>query len=185
MKTARAALLAALAALAACTTTGAPGPSAWEADPRREADATTLHSTARLYLAQGRHVEAEALLRRLVDSQPGFLPGYEELAHLYLRRDLPDGAARALELGLERHPGDPVLLNDLGLVRLVSRDLAGAMACFTAAAAAVPDDSRPRANLALALALAGRDEEALALWSQVLPDDEARANLQVVVAGRR
>jgi Flp pilus assembly protein TadD len=177
-------LLAATLPLAACTTAAPTGDSAWEADPERAADATTLHSTARLYAAQNRQAEAESLLRRLLSSQPDFLPAYEELARLYVRQDLLDGAARALELGLERCSTDPVLLNDLGLVRLMERDLDAAAQAFTRAAAAAPDDARPRANLALALALAGRDSEALALWEQVLPPDEARANLDLVIAQR-
>lgn len=156
----------------------------WADAGGREPEPAAMHSMARLYVAQGRDADAEATLRVLLASEPAFLPAWEELARLYVRRDLLDGAVAALELGLREAPDDPVLLNDVGLCRLLQRDLPAAERAFVHASAAAPDDARPRSNLALALALQGRDEEALAVWQQVLPPAQARANLDMVAAAR-
>ena len=156
----------------------------WEASAAREPEAGSLHAMARLYASQGRDEQAEATLRELVGKAPDFLPAYEELARLYVKRDLLDGAIAALELGLQHHDRDPVLLNDLGLCRLLQKDLAAAAEAFTRAAAASADDTRARSNLALVLGLMGRDDEALALWRQVLPAAEAAANLARVAQAR-
>jgi len=176
-------LLLAVPLLGACASDASGAPD-WAAAANREPDADSLHAVARLYVAQGRDREAEASLRQVLDRDPGFLPAYEELARLYVRRELLDGAIAALELGLRQDAQDPVLLNDLGLCRLLQHDLRGATEAFTRAAGASPDDTRPRANLALALALLGRDEEALALWQQLLPSAEAAANVALVAASR-
>jgi cytochrome c-type biogenesis protein CcmH/NrfG len=174
-----------LAALPGCSSPSYGAGDDWSGAGGREPESAAMHSMARLYAAQGREADAEATLRALLAREPSFLPGWEELARLYVRRDLLDGALAALELGLREAPGDPVLLNDVGLCRLLQRDLPAAERAFAQAAAAAPDDARPRSNLALALALQGRDEEALAVWQQVLPAVQARTNLELVVAQRR
>lgn len=173
-----------LAALAACSSPSYGAGDDWSEAGGRAPEAAAMHSMARLYAAQGREADAEATLRALLAREPSFLPGWEELARLYVRRDLLDGAVAALELGLREAPGDPVLLNDVGLCRLLQRDLPAAERAFVQAAAAAPDDARPRSNLALALALQGRDEEALAVWLQVLPEMQAHANLDLVLSAR-
>ena len=176
---ARLRLLLAAPFLAACTSAPISPEDNWAGGADREPGSGTLHAMARLYAAQGRDAEAEATLRSLVSSQPDFVPAYEELARLYVRRNQIDGAIVALKLGLERAPDDAVLLNDLGVCHLLHKDPAAAAEVFTRAASAAPDDARPRANLALALALQGRTEEALALWQQVVPPAVAQANLEL------
>ena len=120
----------------------------------------------------------------VLNQDPDFVRAYEELAHLYVRRDLVDGAVAALEVGLQHQADDPVLLNDLGVCKLLQKDPAAAAQAFIRAAALEPDNARPRANLALALALQGRDDEALALWQQVIRPSEAAQNLELVKQAR-
>ena len=177
--------LALLASLAACTSTPTGNTADdWADGSDRHPEPATLHSMARIYVAQGQDDQAEAALREILDQDPDFVPAYEELARLYVRRNLLDGAVAALQIGVDRHANDAVLLNDLGICKLLQKDHAGAAVCFTRAAALSPDDSRPRANLALVLALQGRDDEALALWQQVVPPDEAAKNLEVARQAR-
>jgi Flp pilus assembly protein TadD len=174
-----------LPCLAACaSTSNTPVADDWDSGANRSPESATLHSMARIYVAQGQDSQAEAALREILAEDPDFVPAYEELARLYVRRNLLDGAVAALQLGLQQHGNDPILLNDMGMCRLLQKDHASAAAYFTRAAALTPDDARPRANLALALALQGRDEEALALWQQIVPPDEAAKNLDIARAGR-
>ena len=140
-----------LALLAACNTTTTSTNNTlpddeWAQGADREPDAATLHSMARLYASQGRDADAEIALRNLVTTEPDFTPAYEELARLYVRRDQLDGAIVALQVGLERAPDDPVLLNDLGVCHLLAKDPRSAAQVFTRAAAMAPDDARPRGN---------------------------------------
>ena len=51
---------------------------------------------------------------------------------------------------------------------------------FTKAAGRVPESAKFRANLATALALLGRHEESEALLQQVLPDEQAKHNAEVL-----
>jgi len=176
-------LLSCLSACVSKPTTAQPDDE-WSSGVGRAPDPMTLHSMARIYIAQGRDDKAEAALREVVDQDPDFRPAYEELAHLYVRRNLVDGAIVALQMGLERCADDPVLLNDLGVCRLLQKDAAGAAEAFTHAAGLTPHDARPRANLALALGLLGRYDEALALWQQVVSPEEAAANVELVQLAR-
>jgi len=170
--------------LAACASPTEDPQSEWDAAAGRKPEPATLFSMARIYVAQGRDDQAEAALREVVNQDPDFVRAYEELAHLYVRRDLVDGAVAALEVGLQRQANDPVLLNDLGVCKLLQKDPAAAAEAFIRAAALEPDNARPRANLALALALQGRDDEALALWQQVIRPSEAAQNLELVKQAR-
>ena len=170
--------------LAACASPPADPQSEWDAAEGRQPEPATIFSMARIYVAQGRDDQAEAALREVLNKDPEFVQAYEELAHLYVRRDLVDGAVAALEIGLQHQADDPVLLNDLGVCKLLQKDPAAAAQSFIRAAALEPDNARPRANLALALALLGRDEEALALWQQVIRPSEAKQNLELVKQGR-
>jgi Flp pilus assembly protein TadD len=176
-------LLLAVPLLAGCTTMPSSGDD-WSAAGDRSPDADTLHAMARLYASQGRDADAEIALRHLISTQPDFVPAYEELARLYVRRDQLDGAIVALDLGLKTRPDDAVLLNDLGVCQLLHKDPVSAAEAFTRAAAVAPDDARPRANLALSLALQGRKDEALALWQQVLPPAEAQKNLDLALKAK-
>src|SRR5262245_46407002 len=96
-------MLAVLPLLAACVS--APqAETDWEAGADRHPEPATLHSMARIYVAQGQDDQAEAALREIIMQDPDFVPAYEELARLYIRRELLDGAATALQMGLDRHP---------------------------------------------------------------------------------
>jgi tetratricopeptide (TPR) repeat protein len=55
---------------------------------------------------------------------------------------------------------------------------------FMRAAEAAPENARYRANMATALGLLGRYEEALALFEQVVPPADAHRNLAVLCEAR-
>ncbi|HVS10176.1 MAG TPA: tetratricopeptide repeat protein [Planctomycetota bacterium] len=150
----------------------------------RPPSAQTLHAMARLLAAQGRDDECEWALHRLISEDPDFAPAYNDLAELHLRHGRTAEAAASLEAGLARAPLDPVLLNNLGMCELQRGAHARALERFTQAVAASPGDARCRANLALALGLLGRLEEARALYLQVIPPADAHHNLAIVCEAR-
>jgi Flp pilus assembly protein TadD len=173
---------------ASCSSTGRDPAGARESSfddgSGRRPSARTLDSMAHVLAAQGRDGPCEVVLHKLIATHPDYTPAYNELAELYLRHDGLDSAIAVLERGVERAPADPVLLNNLGLCEVLLGRPAEALERFTQAAAASPGDARCRANMALALGLLGRMEEAEALYLQVLPPDEVRHNLSVIAEMR-
>ena len=77
-----------------------------------------------------------------------------------------------------------MLLNNLGMCELERGAPERAVEQFASAVAASPGDARYRANMALALGLAGRMDEALALYLQVVSEADAHDNLAVVAEAR-
>lgn len=154
------------------------------AAPRHREDpppsAKTLYSMADILATQGKDVQCEFVLRRCISQYPRFTPAYNSLAELELRQGRVHEAVDILSRALALRPRDPVLLNNLGMCRLIRKDYEKALAHFTEAAGLVPESKRYRANMATTLGLLGRHEESLALLEQILPADKARHNAEVL-----
>ena len=146
--------------------------------------AKTLQTLAHILANKGNDPQCEVVLLRLVDAHPEFAPGYNELAELYMRQDRSEEAASALEAGTAAVPADSVLWNNLGMVYLIRRELDAARESFMRACAVAPDDARPRANLAVALAMSGRLEEAEAVYLQATTRSRAYHDLAVLCEAR-
>jgi Flp pilus assembly protein TadD len=181
--------IALAAAGAACRSPGAQpsgsaranaAPDDFDRSAERAPSIDTLHSVAHVMAAQGRDDECKLVLEKLIDTHPRFLPAYAELAELYLRRDEPESARSALEAGLSMTPEDAVLRNNLGLLDFFDSKYEQALEHFAAAAASDPADARCRANLAAALGMLGRADEALAAYYLIVPPAEAHHNLGVL-----
>ena len=149
-------------------------------DPDRPPTAKTLYLMADMLAAQGKDAEAERLYRRIVGQYPEFLPAYNELAALLMRQRRIPEAMKILEAGTELQPDDPVLLNNTGMCWLIRKRYQNALDCFTKATAVVPENTRYRSNMATALALMGRYDEALSLYRQILPEQQARENVRIL-----
>ena len=178
-------LLASLLALAAaaCTSTGQQPPSEtsqFDSGSKRNPSAETLQAIARIMASQGKDDQCEVVLLRLVRDFPDRASAYNELSELYLRNDRVESAVAILQAGIEHCPKDVVLLNNLGMCFLVQKDYEHALAQFTGAAACDPADVRARSNMAVALGMLGRMDEALALYMQSLPPSDAHYNLGVL-----
>jgi Flp pilus assembly protein TadD len=130
--------------------------------------------------AQGKDAEAEQLYRRIVGQYPDFLPAYNDLASLLMRKRRIPEAMKVLEAGLELSANDPVLLNNTGMCWLIRKRYQNALDYFTKASAVVPENTRYRSNMATALALMGRNEEALSLYRQILPEEAAQENVRIL-----
>ncbi len=146
----------------------------------RPPTAKTLYSLARILATQGKDAEGEFVLRRCVQDYPKFTPAYNSLAELQMRQGRIHEAVETLSTALKIRPRDPILLNNLGMCRLLRKEYGPALAHFTDAAGLVPENGRYRANMATALGLLGRQEESLALLEQVLPRDKAEQNMEIL-----
>jgi len=177
-------LLCLLVGVQACATVGALSAGEPQTSFDRAADPAptvqTLHSLSRVMAAQGRQGECRLVLERLIEDHPRFLQAYNELAELHLRADRFEAAMAVLRAGLEVEPRDGVLLNNLGLCHFLRAEFEPALEQFTLAAAAEPGDARNRANMAAALGMQGRLDEALALYYQILPPAEAHHDVAVL-----
>ena len=184
---------AAALCLQACTTTTpdhskAPPVGVVEASGisgDKSPNAETLYSMAKLLAARGRDADAEVILAKLIGQHPEFMPAYSDLAEIYVRRERIESAVEVLRAGIQRVPADAVLQNDLGMCRLLQRRYEDALESFTAAAAGVPPDTRARANMAVALGMLGRLDEALAIYLQILPPSDAHYNVAVLSEARK
>jgi len=156
----------------------------WDKGADRKPEAKTLFAMAKLLISQGRDNEAQFVLSQIVQEYPKFLAAYVELAELHLRHRRLDAAQQVLTRGLLASPDDPVLQNNLGMCALIGKDYQRALARFARASAVEPDNARYRANTALALGLAGRYEECLAVYEQILPPADAHYNLAVLCESR-
>jgi Flp pilus assembly protein TadD len=146
----------------------------------RPPSARTLYAMAEILSSQGKDSECEFVLRQCVRQYPSFSPAYNSLAELQMRQGRVHQAVDVLLKALAVRPQDPVLLNNLGMCYLVQKHCDKALDCFTRAAGTVPESEKYRANMATALGLLGRHEEAFALLCQILPEEQARNNAAVL-----
>jgi tetratricopeptide (TPR) repeat protein len=139
----------------------------------------------RVLAAKGQTAQAGFLLNRMLVDHPDHLGTYTEGAEVLLIEGRVDDAIGWLSRGLERMPGQPLLLNDRGVCHLLAANLVAAARDFDAAYAADPRDADFVSNVALARALQGQDEEALRLWNLVVSPQEAASNLRIAAAARQ
>lgn len=144
----------------------------------------TLFAMAEILATQGRDSECEYVLKKIIQDNPKFLPAYNSLAELQMRRGRTNSAIEILQHALEINSDDTVLLNNLGMCWIIRRDYESALGMFTRAAGIMPENIKYRANMAVALGLMGRDEESLSLFNQILPEDQANHNLSVLRVAR-
>ena len=149
-------------------------------DPDRPPTAKTLYVMADILMSQGKDQNAELILKRIVSESPDFFPTYNTLAELQMRNRRIAEATSTLSTGLQVNPDDSVLLNNLGMCWLIRKDYEKALEHFTQAAGIVPENTRYRSNMATALVLLDRREEALALYEQILPKEEASENINIL-----
>ncbi len=146
--------------------------------------AKTLCAMADIFAIQGRDSECEYVLRRVLREHPQYLPAYNSLAELQMRKGLTSEAIETLRIALSIGPEETTILNNLGMCRLVRGEHEDALQMFTKAAGTNPENSKYRANMAVALGLIGRAEESLALFSQVMCKEDADHNLTVLQEAR-
>jgi Flp pilus assembly protein TadD len=140
----------------------------------------TLFAMADILAAQGRDKECEFVLKRIIQEYPRFLPAYNSLAELQMRKGQTYAAIETINDAFRINPDDPLLQNNMGVCRIVTGEYEKALDMFTKAASVKPENTRYRMNMAVALGLMGRYEEALSLFRQVLPEEQANHNLNIL-----
>lgn len=143
-----------------------------------------LQASARVLAAQGKDNESYAALRRLQMEYPDYIPVYADLAEYHLRQNRPAEAEKILREGLARSPQDAILINDLGMVAMMTGEYDAALEHFGTAADIAPGESRHRANMGTVLGLMGRYDESYAMFEQVVPQAYAHYNVSVLADGR-
>jgi Flp pilus assembly protein TadD len=159
--------------------------SEFQTQAGRPATTKTLWAMADILASQGKDSECEYVLKRIIQNDPKFLPAHNSLAELQMRQGQTNAATVTLQDALRIGPADPVLLNNLGMCWLVRRDYDNALRVFDKAAGIAPENAKYRANMAVALGLMGREEESLALFKQVLPEEQAAHNVKVLRQARQ
>jgi len=156
----------------------------FEKGAKRKPTAKTMYALAKILAAQSRDAEAEVVLNRAIAADAHFLPAYCALAELQMRQRRIDKAIQVINAGLKQAPTEPILINDLGMCQLINGDPAAALTAFTCASGLAPDEHRYRSNMATALGLLGRYDEALELYLLVLSPADAHYNLAVLCEAR-
>jgi len=145
----------------------------------------TLLALADILAAQGKDKDCEFVLSTCIRQHPDFVPCYNGLAELYIRQGRITEAADVLSEAVRAWPNDAVLLNNLGMCHLIRRDYGTSLEFFTRATASAPGRSKYQANMATSLGMLGRDAEALAILRQILPEEIAVHNAQVLQRARQ
>ena len=150
----------------------------------RSPQPTTIVLTGRVLNSQGRTEEAEFVLRRVIVEYPDFPAGYSELAELLLKDSRNQEATVLLEQGITEIPSSAMLHNDLGMCYVVSEHFKLAADSFSRARELDRDDAAYTANLAMARALQGNYDDAVALYSEVISVAQAHGNVAVLAEAR-
>jgi len=143
-----------------------------------EPDAPEAHTGLGIArLAQGLLEPARTSLERAVELDPDAVPARSALGVVYDRLGRGDEARAQLERALELAPRDPAVLNNLGIHLLGTRAFVQAEGRFREALRQDAESGALRNNLGLALALQGRDAEALAAFRDAGGEQAALNNL--------
>lgn len=139
------------------------------ADTLRPGDAPILFALGNAARDLGRLDEAEAHFRAALSAAPASPEPAVNLANLLRRQGRPGEARPVLAAALAASPGSATLHEAAGLVDLDEHDHAAAQSRFLAALRLAPGRAETEANLAEALAGAGRHADALRLLDAAIP----------------
>jgi Flp pilus assembly protein TadD len=154
------------------------------AGERPDLKARALHNAGVALLLTGRAGEAEQALATAVELDPTSWRAWNALGRARDARQAWDEARTAYERALALTTDQGPVLNNLGMSRLGAKDYDGAAALFVRALEASPDLAAAETNLRLALALAGRYEEAVAgVDAAELPDALNNAGYAALLRG--
>lgn len=135
----------------------------------RPGDAPILFALGNAARDLGRVDEAEAHFRAALGAAPASPEPAVNLANLLRRQGRAGEAQAILAASLARNPGSAALLEAAGLAALDARDHEAACASLLEALRLAPGRAETQANLAEAMAGAGRHDEAVRLLDAAIP----------------
>jgi Flp pilus assembly protein TadD len=147
-----------------------------EDDPKRLIAYVAMHEQASELFVQGRPEEALALLREVLEKQPGSSFAYQKLAYALRQLGRTPEAIQVLEEGISRGVTDLSLLALLGSYLLDVSDLPRALALLEGLAADHPEFAEAHNYLGVAYARLGRPLEAEREFARVLELDPSSAS---------
>ncbi len=144
----------------------------------------TLYRMAGILAAQQKYAGAEAVHRSTIRRYPDFLPAYNELAQIQIRRGAVGNAIATLDEALVVAPRDPLVHNNRGMSLMLVDRYGEARESFALAATLDPANARYAANHALAAGLLGDYDEAYDIYQGLLQPARAHHNLAVICEAR-
>lgn len=154
--------------------------------PRNERVAAAL---AGRYREEGRPAEAEALLRRALELNPGYAVAYDNLAKLLIARGELSQARELLRQGVATAGASADLLTNLGSLLDLMGESREAERMLRGVVAADPGSRKAHTNLGVVLAGQQRWDEAIACYRrslELLPGQSiVHFNLGVALANRK
>ena len=127
------------------------------------------------YLRQGRGAEAEEMLTRVVELEPGFAKAHYALAMALQIQGKLDRAIAAYGRAYATDASLVTALNDMGLAQHQAGRLVEAIGTFEKAVSLRPDLALAHMNLGMAYAELGRRKEAIAALQQAVQKDSTLA----------
>jgi len=148
-----------------------------------------LDGAGLLYTRLGRLDDAERVLRRALEVDPGNSAALNHLGLVRQARGDADGALALFRAAVAADPADPGCRSNLGVALRAASDLEGAVEQYRAVLAIEPDHPRAHANLGVALQSLGQVEEAIVHYRRAIalePDSaRSRYNLASALSARR
>ncbi|MDP8222732.1 MAG: tetratricopeptide repeat protein [Candidatus Lernaella stagnicola] len=120
------------------------------------------------FYRQGKHAEAEVLLRAVLTDQPGEAEAMVGLAHIEARRSKRGEAVSLLRRAVAARPDHAKAWLTLGALLGQVRDYVGSLDAYRHAAALLPDDPEAQVGLASSLFRAGDKQQAKHLLDEAL-----------------
>ncbi|MGZ6007562.1 MAG: tetratricopeptide repeat protein, partial [Rhizomicrobium sp.] len=112
-------------------------------------DARVVGEYGKLLVQQGRSDDAAQFLRRAVELEPSEWTYYSALGVAYDQLRDPGNARNAYEHALALKPGEPAILNNYAMSRMLAGDTTNARALMIQAKASGSPDPKIAANLAI------------------------------------
>jgi tetratricopeptide (TPR) repeat protein len=144
-------------------------------------DTPTQFALADMYNDAGRDMDAEKIMRQLLDADPANADILNYLGYMLANhgRQL-DEAIRLVQKALEVDPGNPSYLDSLGWAYYHRGDLENAEKALTPAAAQLPDNATIQDHFGDVLAKRSRWQDAIAAWQRALDGDSGDINRAAV-----
>jgi Flp pilus assembly protein TadD len=149
-----------------------------EDDPKRLIAFVRLHDEASELFRQGRTEESLALLRDILEKQPGSSFAYQKLAYALHQLGRASEAVRVLEEAASRGVTDLSLLVLLGSYLMEVSDLPRAVTLLEGLASDHPDFAEAHNTLGVAYARTGRVQDAEREFARVLELDPSSASAE-------